>query len=144
MSKSLRGTTVAEIVNAIETQVARQVEHWVGAASRLRLDDLASSEAWGRMESYLGISVRRHLQGVIDRLAADARALQTLHAAASDEAALGEVGERAAAMFRRHRIEGVSQRQIADEFGVSLSTVESDLRRAYGRIVAVRRAIDEA
>ena len=47
-------------------------------------------------------------------------------------------------MFRRHRIEGVSQRQIADEFGVSLSTVESDLRRAYGRIVAVRRAIDEA
>ena len=46
------------------------------------------------------------------------------------ERALNELGGRAAAMFRRHRIEGVTQRQLADEFGVSLSTVESDLRRA--------------
>lgn len=60
------------------------------------------------------------------------------------EQALGEVGDRAAAMFRRHRIDGVTQRQLADEFGVSLSTVESDLRRAYAKIVDVRRAIDEA
>ena len=60
------------------------------------------------------------------------------------EQALTVVGDRAAAIFRRHRIEGVTQRQLADEFGVSLSTVESDLRRAYGRIVAVREVIDEA
>jgi RNA polymerase sigma-70 factor (ECF subfamily) len=47
-------------------------------------------------------------------------------------------------MFRRHRIEGVTQRELAVEFGVSLSTVESDLRRAYSKIVAVREKIDEA
>ena len=58
--------------------------------------------------------------------------------------ALGEVGARAAAIFRRHRIDGLTQREIAAELGVSLSTVESDLRRAYAKIVDVREAIDEA
>ncbi|MFO6445897.1 RNA polymerase sigma factor [Erythrobacter sp. NE805] len=58
--------------------------------------------------------------------------------------ALAEVGERPAALFRRHRIDGISQRALAEEFGVSLSTVESDLRRAYARIAAIRRDIDEA
>ena len=62
---------------------------------------------------------------------------------AAVEAALAALGERAAAMFRRHRIDGVSQRQIADEFGVSLSTVESDLRRAYRALADVRRTLDE-
>lgn len=63
---------------------------------------------------------------------------------AAVEQALDELGERAAAIFRRHRIDGIPQRQIAEEFGVSLSTVESDLRRAYARIVDTRSAIDEA
>ncbi len=58
--------------------------------------------------------------------------------------ALEEVGERAAALFRRHRVDGVSQRALAEEFRVSVSTVESDLRRVYARICDVRRAIDEA
>lgn len=58
--------------------------------------------------------------------------------------ALDDVGARAAAIFRRHRIDGLTQREIAAEFGVSLSTVESDLRRAYATIIDVRGAIDEA
>jgi RNA polymerase sigma-70 factor (ECF subfamily) len=57
--------------------------------------------------------------------------------------ALEELGPRAAAILRRHRIDGATQRAIADEFGVSLSTVESDLRRAYARILATRSALDE-
>ena len=36
------------------------------------------------------------------------------------------------------------QRAIAEHLGLSLSTVESDLRRAYSKIVAVREKIDEA
>lgn len=130
MSKSLRGTTVAEIVNAIETQVARQVEHWVGAASRLRLDDLASSEAWGRMEGYLGISVRRHLQGVIDRLAADARALQTLHAAAYDEAALGEVHRHLLAFQHRYLRAETTLDFFADAINVRTNSEIAGLLRA--------------
>lgn len=41
------------------------------------------------------------------------------------------LGQRAATVFRRHRIDGIAQKAIASEMGVSLSTVESDLRVAY-------------
>ena len=58
--------------------------------------------------------------------------------------ALDVLGPRPAAIFRRHRIDGVQQRQVAEEFGVSLSTVESDLRRAYRAILEVKERIDEA
>ena len=51
---------------------------------------------------------------------------------------------RVSAIFRRHRLDGVGQRAIAAEFGVSLSTVESDLRIAYRAVLLARRAFDEA
>jgi RNA polymerase sigma-70 factor (ECF subfamily) len=59
------------------------------------------------------------------------------------ERALADLGPRAAAIVRRHRIDGQTQRAIAAEFGVSLSTVEADLRRAYARIADARRTLDE-
>jgi len=43
---------------------------------------------------------------------------------------LATLGARKEAIFRRARIDGVPQRQIAAELGISLSTVESDLRTA--------------
>lgn len=58
--------------------------------------------------------------------------------------ALDSVGARAAAIFRRHRIDGLSQRRVADEMGISLSTVESDLRKAYAALLALRSDGDEA
>lgn len=51
---------------------------------------------------------------------------------------------RVGAIFRRHRIDGIPQRQIAEEFGVSLSTVEGDLRRAYRALAEFRERTDEA
>ena len=56
--------------------------------------------------------------------------------AASQEVArvlalVDRLGPRAATALRRHRIDGLSQREVAEELGVSLSTVESDLRAAY-------------
>lgn len=50
---------------------------------------------------------------------------------ASVLAVIDRLGPRAATAFRRHRIDGAAQKQVADELGVSLSTVESDLRSAY-------------
>ena len=58
------------------------------------------------------------------------------------EAALAELGERTDAIFRRFRIDGLSQRQIADELGISLSAVEKHLQKAYRALVALRRRID--
>jgi RNA polymerase sigma-70 factor (ECF subfamily) len=60
------------------------------------------------------------------------------------DAALAALGQRASICFRRFRLDGVPQRQIATELGVSLSTVESDLRRAYAALIVVRRQSDEA
>lgn len=59
------------------------------------------------------------------------------------DATLDALGERAAAIFRRHRIDGVPQKVIAREFGVSLSTVEAELRKAYRAMIELRRRLDE-
>ena len=58
------------------------------------------------------------------------------------EAALAALGSRAETAFRRHRIDGVAQREIAADLGVSLSTVESDLRRAYRALIELKGRID--
>lgn len=51
---------------------------------------------------------------------------------------------RVAEVFRRHRIDGVPQRQVAKELGISLSTVESDLRTAYRALADLKERHDEA
>jgi RNA polymerase sigma-70 factor (ECF subfamily) len=60
------------------------------------------------------------------------------------EAALAGISPRAAAIFRRHRIDGAPQKAIAAEMGLSISTVESDLREAYRALIEARKRIDEA
>ncbi len=59
------------------------------------------------------------------------------------DAALDALGERAATVFRRHRIDGVPQKVIARELNLSLSTIESDLRKAYRAVLDLRRRLDE-
>ncbi|WP_338425357.1 RNA polymerase sigma factor [Sphingopyxis kveilinensis] len=58
------------------------------------------------------------------------------------EAAIAANGERAARIFRRFRVDGVTQRDIAGEMGVSLSTVEADLRKVYASLAVLRRQFD--
>ena len=79
---------------SLDAQTARQVAHWVLAASRLDLDELASHESWGRLERYLGLSLRRHLSGVIDRLNAQGRVLVALERDARSPTARAEVRRR--------------------------------------------------
>lgn len=64
-------------------------------------------------------------------------AMQTLRAV---EARLTDLGDPAAAIFRRHRIDGMTQREIAEAFGMGLSTVEKHLRRAYAAILDLQEA----
>lgn len=58
------------------------------------------------------------------------------------EAAITGTGERPARIFRRFRVDGTSQRDIASEIGVSLSTVEADLRKVYAALATLRRQFD--
>lgn len=83
------------------SQLARQVEHWTTAASRLDPDDLASPDAWNRLERYLGLALRRHLDGVIARLRRDADLLTAALRAAEGAAGLRDVHQRLLAFRRR-------------------------------------------
>ncbi|MCU1244423.1 MAG: hypothetical protein JWN02_333 [Acidobacteria bacterium] len=91
---------MAEQLDAVRAQLARQVVHWVTAAARLDPDDLASAESWSRLERYLGISIRKHLEGVIARLCAEADILTVTLRTADSAASLGELQQRLVA-FRR-------------------------------------------
>jgi len=59
------------------------------------------------------------------------RRVAAMQEAAKVMGVLDGLGPRVARAFRRHRIDGMAQRDVAAELGVSLSTVESDLRLAY-------------
>ena len=58
------------------------------------------------------------------------------------EQAIAATGDRSARIFHRFRVDGVNQRDIAMEMGVSLSTVEADLRKVYAALVVIRRQFD--
>jgi hypothetical protein len=90
-------------LEAIRPQFERQVAHWGLAASRLDLDDLASPAAWNHLERYLGVSLRRHLEGVIAKVRAEAEVLAALQRAAQSPAAMAEVRRKLLA-FRRQFI----------------------------------------
>ncbi|WP_322963626.1 RNA polymerase sigma factor [Sphingomonas fuzhouensis] len=69
------------------------------------------------------------------------RAVVARQTAEQVAATLAALGERPAAVFRRVRVEGVPQRQVAAELGVSISTIESDLRMAAHAIAALKERI---
>lgn len=49
---------------------------------------------------------------------------------------------RVATIFRRFRLEGIGQAEIASESGVSLSTVEKDLQKAYRALAELQERFD--
>ena len=61
---------------------------------------------------------------------------------ASISAALAALPERTSFVFRRYRIDGVPQREIAGELGISLSAVEKHLQRAYHAVVEAQARLD--
>ncbi len=66
------------------------------------------------------------------------RAISARQEIAKVAAALAQLGVRKETVFRRIRIDRVPQRQVAEELGVSISTVENDLRIACRTLAALR------
>lgn len=58
------------------------------------------------------------------------------------EQVLGELGPRVSTAFRRYRLEEHSQAAIARDLGVSLSSVEKDLQKAYRALAELKRRFD--
>jgi RNA polymerase sigma-70 factor (ECF subfamily) len=56
--------------------------------------------------------------------------------------ALAALPERTVQIFRRYRIDGVAQKEIAAELGISLSAVEKHLQKAYRIVVEAQAHLD--
>lgn len=121
---------VPELAAAIAAQTRRQVAHWVQAAARLVLDDLASAEAWGHLERYLGLSLRKHLQGVIERLQNEAQALAALQTAADSPASVAALQRRLLAFQQQYLRTETTLDFFADAINVRTNPQVAALLRA--------------
>ncbi|WP_340316425.1 RNA polymerase sigma factor [Rhizorhabdus argentea] len=95
------------------------------AQRRLRRDDAWSDAAGGAMP------------GISDQPSAE-RVLLARERLRLVDQMLEALGDRTAAIFRSHRIDGVAQRDIAATMGISLSAVEKHLQKAYRVLVQMR------
>jgi hypothetical protein len=117
-------------LDAARAQLARQVSHWVTAAGRLDPDDLASAEAWSRLERYLGLSLRKHLEGVISRLCAEADILTVTLRTAESVTALRELQQRLVAFRRKFTRAETTLDFYADAINTRTSAHMAGLLRA--------------
>jgi RNA polymerase sigma-70 factor (ECF subfamily) len=56
---------------------------------------------------------------------------------------LDSLPERTVQVLRQYRLDGMSQKAIASDLGISLSAVEKHLQRAYRALVEIRRTLSE-
>jgi len=126
---------------APDPAAASRLGYMMRAADRLMIDRYRS-ERQARSRDKAWAEAQPGMADGIAPAPGPERDLAAREEMARVERALEELGPRVAAILRRHRIDGLTQRAIAAEFGVSLSTVESDLRRAYARILAIREEGD--
>lgn len=121
---------MTEHFKAVRSHLARQVNHWVTAAAGLNPDDLASAEAWNRMERYLGLSIRKHLDGVIARLRLEADILTVTLRAAESPTALRDLRQRLLAFRRKFMRAETTLDFYADAINTRTSPLMVGLLRA--------------
>jgi RNA polymerase sigma-70 factor (ECF subfamily) len=101
-----------------------------GRQRQTRRDD-----SWAR--SQFGQDLREDPAASPERVAIDRDLLAYV------EATLGEMPERTADILRRYRVEGQSQKVIAEQIGISLSAVEKHLQRAYRVLLDLRCDVED-
>lgn len=115
--------------------IADPASYVMRAANNLMLDRYRSQRqremrdiAWGELTATTEASAE-------NRVIAHQQLQQINHV-------IDNVGARPAHVFRRFRLDAAQQKEIAAELGISLSTVEADLRKVYAAIAATRRQFD--
>lgn len=115
--------------------VADPLSYIMRAANNLMLDRYRSARQRERRETAWGEAA------AVPEPSAETALISREQLQLVDQA-VAATGERPARIFRRFRVDGISQRGIAGEMGVSLSTVEADLRKVYAALAALRRQFD--
>jgi len=125
----------------ISGPVADPLAYLYRAANNLMLDRRRGELRRERRDQDWTEATGGEVVGVSDAPSGE-RVLIAREQLAAAETALKELGARTDQVFRRYRIEGASQRQIAEELGISLSAVEKHLQKAYRALVELRRRFD--
>lgn len=112
------------------------------AATNLMIDR-RRSEQQGRQRDHEWSGLADRMEGAVANDPGPDRQLDGRRTLARIEQELARLPARALAIFREHRIDGLTQREIASRRGLSASTVESDLRQAYRLLDELRRRLDE-
>lgn len=121
--------------------VADPVPYLYRAANNLMLDRYRSATRRERREQDWSEGAGGVMADPVEATAIDERMIlnERLEQA---RAVLRALGPRVELVFRRFRIEGVGQKVIAEELGVSLTTVEKDLQKAYRAMLALKQKFD--
>lgn len=112
------------------------------AATNLMIDR-RRSELQGRRRDHQWSGLTDRLEGSVANDPGPERDVDGRRTLALIEQELAKLPPRALAIFREHRIDGLTQREIAAGRRISASTVESDLRLAYRLLDDIRRRLDE-
>lgn len=121
--------------------VADPLPYLYRMANNLMLDRYRASIRRSRREEAWAVGVGGVMADPMEVAPIDER-LITRQKLDEAQTALNALGPRVAHVFRRFRLEGVGQKVIAQELGISLTTVEKDLQKAYRALVALQQAPD--
>jgi RNA polymerase sigma-70 factor (ECF subfamily) len=131
-----------KVTGAAQGPIASPRSYLFRAATNLMIDLRRSESQQQRREiEWSGLSDRLPNSAANDpgpeRELAGRRTLERV------QAELQKLPPRALSIFRQHRIEGLTQREIAGSMGLSASTIESDLRLVYRLLDELKRSLDE-
>lgn len=121
--------------------IADPLPYLYRTANNLMLDRYRSSTRRAKREQDWAEGVGGVMADPAEDVAVDERLILAQIVENAQEVLHG-LGPRVEQVFRRFRIEGVGQRLIAEELGVSLTTVEKDLQKAYRALIALRQRLD--
>jgi RNA polymerase sigma-70 factor (ECF subfamily) len=118
--------------------IAEPVAYLFRMADNLMLDRRRSQQRRARREESWTDAVGGTITGISDQPSAE-QVLIGRERLRAMEQVLASLGERTNQVFRRYRIDDVGQRDIAAEFGISLSAVEKHLQKAYRALLDARQ-----
>lgn len=124
-------------LSATRAPVSDAVAYLYRMADNLMIDRKRSEIRRSRREEEWEASAGATTIGVSD-LPSPERSMLAREQLRTVEERLATLGERTTAIFRRFRIDGISQVIIAKEQGISVSAVEKHLQKAYRVIASIR------
>lgn len=132
---------VVKLASHASGPVAEPRAYLYRMAENLLLDRIRSEgRRRGREQAWVAAQAGASLDAD-DRPSAE-QALIARERLALVSAALAALPERSLFVFRRYRLDGMPQREIAAELGISLSAVEKHLQKAYHVVVAAQARLD--